>query len=818
MSIGKSETAATSADHNLGPRPPRRNLHRFPGAPGRTDLVSPIVDAFAFKLAVGAATLILATAPAGAADPDPGAADPGASSDMDGGASSSDAYVEPGLRGPVPFVESEPLLAELRGLLAERAPSKKALSAGLAVLRDWLERPHADPLARPTGLWLEARLLTALGKKTDARAAWEALATTPGPFSDEAREVLADLDDAAHRPAAAAHWRLTRAPWSPGFLAGAHKAAHDLSRLGQAERAIELLDQALLQGMHPSTRTELVLLLADLHRAAKHQARAQDILLQTWWSLPGEPDAGLTRALRAERLKPDKDLVRFREALDASRAEAARLLKNPPRGRGPLDQATLALLMRWDDKTAATALESLPALPAKPSDLPPKKRPSEDALAALALTRGILLRKLDRDAEAIDAFMFIHEHLAAHPLAHEARDQAATLMRMHGRDAEAEPLDRRILADALPGDLHRAALWRLGFGAVLARDPSGAQQYLRALEWRHGGDPDRHSFCWFERARYWRARAAQLAGDTSEAQTLWRSLVQRYPAGWYALLARLRLGTPPPGSNTPPSDLAEARLWEVPADDPMATALALFRLGEEQLALDHFDALLAANQLPGNGRRLLSDLLELAGDTRRASRVLRYAAIPPTMPGDDPDEAYFDWYPLRFEEALGQAARDNGLPSSLLAGLVSVETRFSESARSHVGAIGAAQLMKKTGTAVGRKVFGAGFDARSLTDPDVNLAVAARYLADLLERFKGHPALAVAAYNAGPAPVKKWLEARGRLELDAFVETIPFEQARRYVMRVLSDAEIYRRLYGLDGRPVALPLSFDRAAVRDLPR
>jgi soluble lytic murein transglycosylase len=169
---------------------------------------------------------------------------------------------------------------------------------------------------------------------------------------------------------------------------------------------------------------------------------------------------------------------------------------------------------------------------------------------------------------------------------------------------------------------------------------------------------------------------------------------------------------------------------------------------------------------------------------------------------------------LRFEEALGEAARNSGLPSSLLAGLVSVETRFSASARSHAGAVGAAQLLKTTGAAVGKKLFGKDFDAKTLVDPGVNLAVAARYLADLLERFKGHPALAVAAYNAGPAPVKKWLEARGQLELDAFVETIPFEQARRYVMRVLSDAEIYRRLYSLDGRPIALPLLLDRAANR----
>jgi soluble lytic murein transglycosylase len=147
----------------------------------------------------------------------------------------------------------------------------------------------------------------------------------------------------------------------------------------------------------------------------------------------------------------------------------------------------------------------------------------------------------------------------------------------------------------------------------------------------------------------------------------------------------------------------------------------------------------------------------------------------------------------------------------LLAGLVSVETRFNADVKSHAGAIGAAQLLETTGTAVGRKVFGKGFDKRTLRDPDVNLAVAARYLSDLLNRFKGHPALAVAAYNAGPAPVKRWLEARGDLELDAFVETIPFEQARRYVMRVLSDAEIYRRLYGLDGHPISLPLSLEQA-------
>ncbi len=741
--------------------------------------------------------------------------------------------------GPLPFVESEPLLAELRALLAQRSPRKSALTAAHGALSDWLTQTRRDPLAQPTGRWLEARLLTALGRRADARAAWEALATTHGPFSDEAREVLADLDERKKNPAAAAHWRLTRSPWSPGFLAGVKKATAQLQRLGQVERAIELLEQRLLQGMDARTRTELVMLLADLHADAGHEEHAADLILQTWWSVERAPDARLTRSLRALGAVPDKDLVTFRQALWASRSEAARLRKKPPRGRGPIHDAALALIERWDDEHAEKALASLPALPADPTAPPPRKGRARaarraadaatdpDVLVTRALARGMLLRKLDRDAEAVDAFLFIHEHFPTHPLVHEARDQAATLLRALGRDREADPLDEALLAASAPGERHRSALWRLGFSAAIARNAERASEHLRALEWRHGGDPDRHSFCWFERARYWRGRAAQLAGDAEGARALWSSLIARYPAGWYALVARTRLGSaqprfsaPPPRASADPTHAAPPAappaidVWAIAPEDPMATALALYRLGEEALAQDHLEALLDASQLPGNGRRLLSDLYELAGHTSKAERVLRHAAIPPTMPGDDPDETYYDWYPLRFEEALGQAARDNGLPSSLLAGVVSVETRFSADARSHAGAIGAAQLMKATGTAVGRKVFGKSFDARKLHDPEVNLAVAARYLADLVDRFDGHPALAVAAYNAGPAPVSRWLEARGKLELDAFVETIPFEQARRYVMRVLSDAEIYRRLYGLDGEPIALPLRFDRSARR----
>jgi len=730
------------------------------------------------------------------------------------------------LEGPPLFMETAPLLPEIWRLVTARDATPKALAAGQAVLDDWLAQPGAsDPLARATADWLRARLLQRRGKTAEAHAAWEDLATRPGAFSDEARLTLAELEPKARgggtkvRGGGAAHWLLTRSPGAPGFLEGARRAVKDLSQRQQKQRAAELLESALAQGMAEPMRRELVLLRADLLPAREAAA----LLLDAWWQADGEPDPRVVKRLKKLDALPDADAQLFREALATGRGEAdkarAKLQKRSGRkAPSPIVRLALALFDRWDDATCEAALTSFPATPTLAKTPYP------------AYARALLLRKVDRDAEAITELQKVIEAHPDHPLADSARAQASVLLRALDRAAEATPLDEALLVGAPPGELQREALWRLGFGAILRGDGAAAERSLRELEVRYGGDPDRHSFSWFERARYWRGRAAELDGRSADAaREHFTAVVQRYPAGWYALLSRARLagrGTAARHFRPAPRSARAARearleagsIWDIPPDDPMATAVALYRLGAEEAARDAFDALLSARQLPGNGRKLLADLWDLEGRHDKADRVLRYAAIPATMPGDDPDELYRSWYPLAHGDAVSEAAKDNALPSHLLAGIVSVETRFNEKGRSKVGAIGLAQLMPTTGQAVGKKLYGDSFKASQLWDPATNLAVAAKYLGSLLERFAGHPALAVLAYNAGPAPVRRWLEQRGTLELDAFVECIPFEQARRYVMRVCSDAEIYRRLYGLGKEPLALPPTFPKLALEPAPR
>jgi soluble lytic murein transglycosylase len=93
--------------------------------------------------------------------------------------------------------------------------------------------------------------------------------------------------------------------------------------------------------------------------------------------------------------------------------------------------------------------------------------------------------------------------------------------------------------------------------------------------------------------------------------------------------------------------------------------------------------------------------------------------------------------------------------------------------------------------------------AAALFDPDLNIRLGTQYLGNMAVRFDGSPWLASAAYNAGPDPVARWIDARDALEPDFFIETIPYKETREYVARVLAFAVIYD--WRLNGK--ALPLA-----------
>jgi soluble lytic murein transglycosylase len=75
--------------------------------------------------------------------------------------------------------------------------------------------------------------------------------------------------------------------------------------------------------------------------------------------------------------------------------------------------------------------------------------------------------------------------------------------------------------------------------------------------------------------------------------------------------------------------------------------------------------------------------------------------------------------------------------------------------------------------------------------PALSIALGTRYLAEGLAHWGARAWVTAAAYNAGPAPVRRWLDARGGLPPDLWIETIPYRETREYVSRVLAFATLY---------------------------
>jgi len=140
---------------------------------------------------------------------------------------------------------------------------------------------------------------------------------------------------------------------------------------------------------------------------------------------------------------------------------------------------------------------------------------------------------------------------------------------------------------------------------------------------------------------------------------------------------------------------------------------------------------------------------------------------------------------------LDAAATEFHVDADLLRGLVAAESSGNPKARSRVGATGLLQLVPDT-AAEQAKALRMDPAALDLTDPVVNLRLGARYLAWLLDLFAQDVPFAIAAYNAGPEPVKRWrLRAPDATALEV-LRREAFPETRRHVERVLRFRDAYR--------------------------
>ena len=151
---------------------------------------------------------------------------------------------------------------------------------------------------------------------------------------------------------------------------------------------------------------------------------------------------------------------------------------------------------------------------------------------------------------------------------------------------------------------------------------------------------------------------------------------------------------------------------------------------------------------------------------------------------------------------------------SFIHGIMRQESQFDRQAVSSTGARGMMQLMPGTAREQADKL-GLSYDYSRLTsDPGYNMQLGTAYFGRIMDMFGGNYVLAIAAYNAGPGNVRKWIAQygdprSGGVDPIAWIEQIPFSETRGYVQNVLENVVVYDTLTpARAGPPAANRLSF----------
>ncbi len=454
--------------------------------------------------------------------------------------------------------------------------------------------------------------------------------------------------------------------------------------------------------------------------------------------------------------------------VEAATRQVARL----PAAAKPLAVARLAL--RHGEAGADRLAAALRGAAARDGgmllDLARWQRRHEQLDAALALWRGPA-GAAEAAAPASRAAAFWSE-----------REALAREMLGVGRDADALSL----AADTLQTDPAARSGADFLAGWILLRRLHAAPRAARYFAGLTGS----HAVITAARGYYWLGRALSEAGGAEAARAAFAEAASRptsfygqaamrelYPGDGRILAARLAALHDPGWTRAQAIgfaglELARAATLLVAWNDPGQARGFLLRL-DQMAATDSQHALAASF---ADGLRLPDVAVAIARSAGRGGLVLAQSGWPAP-------------YPPPAEPAL---------PPGLALALMRQESSFDPAVVSPAGAHGLMQLMPATA----RTLSPGQIDLAALSDPAINMELGTRYLAGLLDRFHGRVPYAVAAYNAGPNRVQKWLTrngdpaAGGRDEMsDAmidWIELIPFNETRSYVQRVMENQAIYR--------------------------
>ena len=198
-------------------------------------------------------------------------------------------------------------------------------------------------------------------------------------------------------------------------------------------------------------------------------------------------------------------------------------------------------------------------------------------------------------------------------------------------------------------------------------------------------------------------------------------------------------------------------------------------------------------------KRLFDFLSHYLTDTDRYYQYVRLqyqnAPLLSKVSNGDRIEVRRRLYPLSYLNKVREECLVRNLDPALVLAVIRAESFYQDQALSGSNAMGLMQIIPSTGRMAAKNVKLKSYKTSDLFYPSTNIQLGVWYLEHLLTQFNETFPLALAAYNAGPTRVNRWISKTGSPDLEEFIEHIPFSETRNYVKKIIGYYYTYRLIY-----------------------
>jgi len=550
-----------------------------------------------------------------------------------------------------------------------------------------------------------------------------------------------------------------------------------------AETLMKRAEQTLYKNREPADRilshfakrqplsTEGRLALARANIASGNTQAARDLIKKVW----NDPtvDAAFEKSVASEfgsLLSAEDHKSRMWRMVYAQESNAA--IRNSKRLGSDYQNAA---------KVAQELLRNITGADKKYDRLPAAMR--EQLGMKYAMVR--YLRKLERYSKArailatipnetaslgdADAWWVERRIVARHSVGIRHKDSvkaAYQIARNHGLDTGASAVEGEFLAGWI-------ALRSLD-------DPEAALRHFTKLEQIAPSRTEK------SRAQYWMGRTYSALGNKAKSRAAYEAAAE-HSTIYYGQLAREQVGLGKVPKDIKGGQPSAAAIASVDRDE-VVRAFKLMVKANATTSLNMFVWSLASRFNSVDEMNAVAALAKKQGGTTMALRLAKAAG----QRNIDID----DWaYPTKALPSWKQMGKS--VEASLVYGLSRQESEFDPRAGSKVGAQGLMQIMPGTAKLISKQYRMPYEPAKLLGDPAYNVKLGAAHLGDLIADYNGSYVLTLVAYNAGPRRVKEWVAEYGdprggKVDPIDWVESIPFQETRQYVQKVLQNTHVYR--------------------------